>query len=418
MKKLSRRYKAILVYRAVRVHRLRSKRAGAIHRYRGRARSADLTFEPFEVSIWDGRSERRALCTKRPLVPPANLNLDLNIDETLKFLKDIRDRIGKKRSPGQPKGEWLSQKPGRMPRIGSFYDFAKIETISISAALILASCYDRARRISGATPPAVNYADWPMAVFRVLQDVGFFEFIGHVDLDASGIPTHQDQSDERRICSAISGKNANGLEQCSNEIFQLLLFLSVDSENAEQLLADINSAVSEAMINVARHAYPSDFVAASIYDTVGQWWFAAQADRPSRELKIVVYDQGATIPGTLPRREWFKSTVESVMRSVVPDFIYDRDKNQRIGSLDHEYINYSMRRGKTQTNDPERGLGLPQMQSLVDHCSDGSISIVSRSGLYRYAKGTSTMMRALPVDLEGTLVEWRLSLPAEASANE
>ncbi|GGG60020.1 hypothetical protein GCM10011415_02440 [Salipiger pallidus] len=349
--------------------------------------------------------------------PPHLINFEDGIEDTLLFLKSIREKMGRKRSPSSNRVNWVKEIPNRLPRISTFYDFSKIESISVSAALVIASCYDRARRMSGITPPAINYGEWPQDVFQVLHDVGFFEFVGHVGV-GSGIPVHIGGVSGRKVTSAVSGTNANGLEECSDRVLELLRFLSVDDEYAEQLLIDINSVVSEAMINVARHAYPKEFVENSEYDTIGQWWFAAQADRDKREIRVVVYDQGATIPGTLPQREWFKHAVETIMRSVVPDFDYDRDKAERIGTHDQHYINYSMKKGKTQTQDPQRGLGLPQMQSLIDLCDDGSISIVSRYGFYRYSKGTGITKSGLSTELEGTLVEWRLSLPAGVETNE
>lgn len=372
------------------------------------------SFRPFEVSIWDGKEERIALCMTQPLMPPANIDFGESIDNTLEFLKKIRNAIGKKQPSLAPSKKWIKEKVGRIPRIKSFYDYSSINSISISAALVIASCYDRARRIYGATPAAVNYADWPPHIFKVLHDVGFFEFIGHVATDGKLKNQHNDVEDGVRAISAITGANANGLEECSGQILKLLNFLSLDDETALKFLREINSAVSEAMINVSKHAYPQDYVTSSSYDTVEQWWMTAQADRVNRTLKLVVYDQGATIPGTLPRLSWFKNAVEQSIRKLVPNFVYNPEHR----TMDHEYINYSMQEGKTQTSDKQRGLGLPQMQSLIDLCDDGALTIVSRAGLYRYERTTGVHKRALPVELEGTLVEWHLTLPEGARRDE
>lgn len=348
---------------------------------------------------------------REPVAPPKNIDFDGGLKETLPFLAKIKEQIGKKRIPGANRPSWIKYKNGRIPRLHGFYDYSQISTISISAALVIAACYDRAARISGKAPPAINYFQWPQEVFRVLYDVGFFEFIGHVKTQNPNLALHRENDGSHKIISAISGKNANGLEECSGEIYNLLTFLSYNETKATEILADVNSAVSEAMINVARHAYPEDFVEQSPYDTVGQWWMTAQADREDRTLRIVLYDQGATIPGTLPFRSWFKETVEAAMQQIIPSFKHSPDYR----ALDHEYINHSMKEGKTQTGDKQRGLGLPQMQSLIDLCDDGSLTIVSRGGLYKYSKNIGTHTQALPVDLEGTLVEWHLSLPEGAS---
>lgn len=401
MKKLTKRYKSALIYRA----RKNSKKIKSRARRAYRKAASEATFTPFIVNTWDGSINQKALCVRKPVTPPEHINFGDSIDETLVFLKRIRDGIGKKRHDGSPQPGWLKKKNGRLPRLGTFHDYSLIKSISVSAALVIASCYDRARRISGTTPPAINHQDWPDSVFRVLSDVGFFKFIGHKPPDNRGSFENQ-----LKICSAISGRNANGLEECSNEILELLKFLSYSERSATAILAEVNSVVSEAMINVARHAYPQNFVEESPYDTIDQWWMTAQADRHNQTLTVVVYDQGATIPGTLPHKEWYQKYVEKIMQHFRPDFDYHRDA-QHLRTLDPHFINHSMKKGKTQTNDPQRGLGLPQMQSLIDQCKDGSLTIVSRAGLYRYKKGNGVTKRALPLELEGTLVEWHITLP-------
>lgn len=365
-------------------------------------------FKPFEVKMWDGLVERSALCMRPPVIPPPHINFEDDIDLTLDYLKSIRDKIGRRKNKNVRRISWVKERKSGLARIGGFYDYSKIKSISVSAALVVASCYDRAKRITNSTPSAINYTDWPSEVFQVLYEVGFFDFIGHTGQSGLGEIYRAKFDDDFRVMSAISGRNANGLEQCSNEIVDLLKFLCPTSNEITKILPEINTAISEAMINVARHAYPDDFVAASPYDTVGQWWMTARADRSLQQLKIVVYDQGATIPGTLPHRSWFKATVEDVLRSIAPNFRYDHSHR----TLDQEYINYSMKKGKTQTGEPERGLGLPQMQALIDLCEGGTLTVVSRAGLYRYDKVDGVSKRALPTELEGTLVEWNLILPS------
>lgn len=402
MKKLSAKQRATQVWRARRGNNSNKK-----SRWR---QKNSVKFKPFEVSLWDGTAERVALCLRPPKIPPQNINFAEDVEETLIFLKNIRDGLGKRRQKSRKMPIWLKERDHKIPTISGFFDYSKINTISISAALVLASCYDRAKRLTNRVPPAINYADWPSQVFQTLYDVGFFEFIGHsgeMGTSVLGEVYRRKSADHVQIMSAITGRNANGLEACSIEIERLLKFISPLKNDAGDLLPEINTAISEAMINVSRHAYPDEFVESSVYDTVGQWWMTARADQGLRRLTIVVYDQGATIPGTLPHRAWFQNTIENVMRAVIPAFIYDDTRRTH----DHEYINYSMQKGKTQTGERERGLGLPQMRELIDLCRDGTLTVVSRAGLYRYSKGTGVSKRPLQTELEGTLVEWELFLP-------
>ncbi len=365
-------------------------------------------FKPFKVKIWDGLNERTAICTRQPNIPPADLNFDADIDATLRFLKIIRDKLGTKRSNPYARLTWVKERKNRLPTINSFHDFTKIKSISVSAALVIASCYDRAKRITKVTPPAINYDEWPDEVFQVLFEVGFFDFIGHTGSTAIDEVYRTKIDSDFKVMTALSGRNANGLDMASEEIEGLLNFLYNSGSRASNLLPDINTAISEAMINVSRHAYPEDFVVSSAYDTVEQWWMTARAEHSSQQLTIVVYDQGSTIPGTLPYRSWFKTVVQDAMRVIIPDFIHDESYR----ALDHEYINHSMKKGKTQTGEPGRGLGLPQMQALIDLCDAGTLTVVSRAGLYKYDKASGVTKRALDTEIEGTLVEWNIFLPS------
>lgn len=361
MKKFSQKQKQQQIRRANNSLKKRIRRKG-IFSAKSDRRTPEQTFKPFEVSIWDGSNERTALCMRPPSIPPKHINFDADIDTTLEFLKLIRDKLGRRKSAARPTQNWVRERRGYLPRIGGFHDYSKIQSLSVSAALVVASCYDRAWRITGSVPPAINYTDWPKDVFQVFYEVGFFDFIGHSGQTGIGESYRNKCDDDFRVMSALSGRNANGLAECSGEILNLLKFLRPTDDDLRELLPEINTAVSEAMINVARHAYPDDYTLQSDYDTIGQWWMTARADRSLQQLTIVVYDQGATIPGTLPYRSWFKATVQDILRSVAPTFVYDDTRR----TFDHEYINYSMKKGKSQTGERERGLGLPQMQALID----------------------------------------------------
>lgn len=241
--------------------------------------------------------------------------------------------------------------------------------------------------------------------------MGFFEVIGHAPAERIK-EVYQEKLDiSYKISKILSGKNADELEVASDILLELLNYLSLAPEMSEDLIIDINSAVSEAMINVARHAYPDDFIKQTDGVCLGKWWMSAKADKSTNTLTIVIYDQGATIPGTLPRRQWYQETIEAVMKAIIPDF----DAANRRHTIDHEFINFSMKKGKTQTGNARRGLGLPQMQELIDICPDGTISIVSRQGIYKYAKNIGVFKQALAVELEGTLIEWKLTLPEGAA---
>jgi len=155
------------------------------------------------------------------------------------------------------------------------------------------------------------------------------------------------------------------------------------------------------MINVARHAYPEDFE--SPFDQVKRWWIAASANRVERKLNVVVYDQGASIPRTLPKQSWTSKInhLFGIATGSVPNVQYPHDA---------EYIAFAMDEGRTSTYEPGRGEGLPQMKEFVQICGGGSLTILSRGGKCVYRPDFLTK-EPLVVPIDGTLIEWEIHLP-------
>ena len=81
----------------------------------------------------------------------------------------------------------------------------------------------------------------------------------------------------------------------------------------------IYTGLIEAMDNCATHAYPEDHEFR--YPTEqGRWWMSGSVAN-DRELEVIFFDQGATIPGTLPHsgmREiayhWMQQTLISPLK--------------------------------------------------------------------------------------------------------
>ncbi|MFT9091026.1 MAG: hypothetical protein ABF479_08500, partial [Gluconacetobacter sp.] len=213
MKKLSKRYRKILIYRA-----LKGMHSRQVFRHK-RTKSSSY------VTLWDGISEERALCQSPPTTPPKNIDFEENIEETLSFLKVIRDRLGKKKTTPRHRLTWIKRRKNKKPIIKSYYDFSAIERLDIAPALVIAAAYDRAKRLTGSVPPAVNYTQWTKSAFQTLYEIGFFDLIGQKHHDKI-TKEYEDKLDSNiRICRAISGKNADNLNLCSDSMSELLKFL-------------------------------------------------------------------------------------------------------------------------------------------------------------------------------------------------
>jgi anti-sigma regulatory factor (Ser/Thr protein kinase) len=402
MKKISHRQRYFLARKA---------RQGNMTRSRTKSETNTSKFTPFEVEIWDGKGVESVVCLLPPRRPPEILCLRENTDATLVFLQKLNQTVSGQPKKKSLKSNWIDRKPNRPPQIKGYTEFSEIAVFATAPALILAAVYERAKVASGEVPPAVNFPNWSPQAFQTLYEIGFFEIIGHAPAEKIREVYVEKQDTSYKVAKTLTGTNADGLKEASDVICELLDYLSIDESTGEDLIAEINSAVSEAMINVARHAYSDSFISQSSKVCLKKWWMSAKADKSDNSLTIAFYDQGETIPGTLPRREWYQETIETAMRSMIPNFVYASQQR----SIDHEYINYSMKKGNTQTGESRRGLGLPQMQDLIDLCPDGTLSILSRQGLYRYDKDIGIYKRKLQIALEGTLVEWKLILPKGAT---
>lgn len=202
----------------------------------------------------------------------------------------------------------------------------------------------------------------------------------------------------------ITGENSTMLQGVCEAILELSRFVG----DSEPLRADVhlalNSALGEAMANVAAHAYP-EVVGESDGEQLNLWWVSASADRDARTLRVVAYDQGASIPVTLPQRSWasalsFSSALASISRDGTVPHPHDA-----------AYIEFAMGEGNTQTGLPGRGEGLPQMKDLVKICGAGSLTILSRGGVCCYRPGEQVNSQPLPIPIKGTLIEWEMCLP-------
>lgn len=390
MKKLTLRYRRWLIRRSR--YGQRTKQRGS-----GRSRSRNSRI----VTAWYGDRVERVLCVREPRIPPSEICLVSNPLETLSFLDGWRERHAIKSNVVNPKRyNWVRQakRKGQLSRIKGYVDYSKINYISTAMALIIAAEYDRARRLIESVPPTINLDEWNSRVFSKLYELGFFEIVGL----SEGVDSLYHDDGDIRTMRIVSGRNAADLQSASENLIELSRYIDEDGPIGEEVLKALNSALSEAMVNVSRHAYPEDHNFA--YKHVGAWWMTAAADRGNRSLTVVMYDQGASIPVTLPKKSKWRAARDFVLRnmSTHKSFEYQDDAT---------YIEGAMRLGETQTGEPGRGEGLPQMMELIDVCRSGALTIWSRGGVCRYTQNGGTVGGNYEHSVGGTLIEWIIRLP-------
>ena len=353
------------------------------------------------VTAWLPSGTEEVICTGGRVLCPEVLCLEKNQSTTLSFIEEVRQGIQASNPDlhGQ-KWAWLNEDKKvsrKMRRIGRFRDFSTIREMSTAVGVVVASEYDRNATLVGELPPPINLQHWQDPVFEHLYQLGYFEIIGLTEQLKDKVTTTGD----RRTMRLISGQNAAELEHVSSSLDELLSFLGGDEDDFTEPMFVLRNAISEAMINVSKHAYPDDHEFARTH--VRKWWVTATADRAYETFTIVIYDQGASIPVTFAKKQWSESAKDMIRKLV------GRNSNEQYGD-DGAFIRAAMEPGKSQTNQEHRGLGLPEMKSLIDVVGAGKLSIFSRGGNCTYTNETGYSHSTAGCSIGGTLIEWTLSL--------
>lgn len=148
------------------------------------------------------------------------------------------------------------------------------------------------------------------------------------------------------------------------------------------------------MTNVAQHAYPDPQKDIDIYQA---WWMSGSFDTQTRLLTVMFYDQGVTIPASLPQ-----SKLWGAIKGMINP-----------GSTDGEQISAAFEVGRSRTKEAHRGKGVAQLLHPLHVCSRGALRIISRRGVYVSNCENGQMeceVSNTKSALEGTFIEWKLYL--------
>lgn len=348
-----------------------------------------------KVQLWQGGDPEWAVCAQVPGKPPRRLCLVTNTRESIEFIERLQNpaRFGK-----VPSRKIVDRSVGKMPRIGSYYDFSYPNFISTSAAVVLASHYEIIRARYHEVPPTVDLHLWNDDVFRKLYQLGFFEIIGIS-------PQREDvviSEGDTRTMQIVSTKNADDLGRIDASLQNLCQFLNLNGGVPDSAIIDLLTGLSEAISNVTNHAYPPDYHP-NLPDT-GRLWVAATADRTNNSLTVVVYDRGVTIPLTYPRIKRMQHVLDFLSRTLrqQSDFRYQNDGT---------YIEAAMLYGGSRTDEKHRGKGLPQMMGVIERIGPGRTVVFSRGGWCMRDSNGRFERGAVPYTIGGTLIEWTVELP-------
>jgi hypothetical protein len=317
---------------------------------------------------------------------PANLCLDQNTDETLSFFESLRYRTllhgVRVNRPHQTRIAWVR----------GYSDFTTMRRISPGAALILAAEYDRIYRIGSSIPNSVDIKQWDPLVYSTLYGLGFFDLLG---VAQSGSANHVLPSPkEGNFVQAPMqrGENANW-EGASDALLELFNVVGGDNTARVNLLG----AVVDAIENVRGHAY-SNRGPLQTRLIPPFWWISGSADRAEKRLTLSIYDQGVTIPVTLPNK-WAGSAVLNAFFN-----LFGHSFDPERPDYDGKALKAAMQLSSTATGLTQRGKGLSKIRDVVSQSKDGRLKVISRRGIYSFENGTE-LFHTCSTPLMGTLVE-------------
>ncbi|MCY4058403.1 MAG: hypothetical protein OXG44_10415 [Gammaproteobacteria bacterium] len=295
---------------------------------------------------------------------PAEFSLESNFDEVVALLHKIRQASGQQRNTR------------------TTIDFTTIEQLSPTAALVLAAELDRWNHLITRKLRPVDIHQWNPMVRRQLRDMGFFDLLA--------VPkrylVEDDTNPDTRYVAFRTGNKADG-----HMIHQLR------TEDLDPVVGTVPkgrrlyAAVTEAMTNVAQHAYQGHVQRPN-------WWLSASHNVSQRRVSVMIYDQGQGIPNTLPAR--LSERVMSVLRN----------DHARLIQAAHDLA-------RTSSQKAHRGQGLARdvRGYLRDLDVPANYRVVSLRGEYSYTiDGGSSPGREDLITHEkalyGTLIAWELSV--------
>lgn len=382
MKKLTERRRNWLLHRQRYVAKKRTNR---------RLPELITVTQPFGPT-WRAKAARHNFCM------PELLCFNENCSESLVALADIRGKLNLPMRGTRRGREVSKHRNARIRQAGLYRSFEGLKTVTPAAALVLAAEFERAGLLTGITPTVYNVEKWAENVLDTLWDIGFFDIVGF----PTGVS--KPKLDEDFVLLPMrSGDTADSVAIA--ELIDNLKALYPDGHcdaAASGALVHLYGAMVEAVVNVCRHAYPQQ--GRYPYRPVRRWWMTGAVDRRERWTQAVIFDQGVTIPISLP--DWqhyarWQTRIASKLGLAPSPEDYKSDG---------EAIATAVEEAVSSTGDPHRGHGLAQMRDFVNQCSEGYLRIMSRCGEVVFLPGGKRDIKTYDVSIGGTLIEWNVLL--------
>lgn len=265
-------------------------------------------------------------------------------------------------------------------------NFNNIRHVGAAAALMLAAELE-VIKIKNDSKYVANDRRWDPNVRHQLMSMGLFDLlkVNHQTVKTGGEPLDEDFV---RFVSGFGGLNGHDIMKIINNVEAAFPAGSITAP----FLTFLYGGMGEAVTNTRDHAYAEN----TREDKTSRWWISASVNKTSREIKVICYDRGLTIPGTISQS----------LRKIeaIGAFVQGELNDQNI-------IKAAMLKRKSSTRQPFRGRGLKELMRLINHSGQGWLEIYSRRGMVRYEAngafpGGNYTSHALKRELHGTLVIW------------
>jgi anti-anti-sigma regulatory factor len=271
-------------------------------------------------------------------------------------------------------------------------DFTATKVISSAAILFLVAEIDRCRKVAGVAILSGTYPK-DKRLNRQMRDTGFYDALG-VKVEGP----KQERGFPVEYIKVQSGTQADG--RMAVGLRQALLG-PLEAQLEKEKRGSFFRGLTEAMTNVSQHAYPDDWHTGPIKVIKKGWWMLGHINKLSKQLKIMIVDQGIGIPRSLPRNH----------RDVLPSLL----AMLNLDSTDGAMIHAAMELGRSRLEQSHRGKGLNDLKQIIDLCQAGTLRILSKKGEYQYrvhAGKSISIVNAFEDSLNGTFVEWSIPLDA------
>jgi hypothetical protein len=262
-----------------------------------------------------------------------------------------------------------------------FIDFSTVDKIGVSCALALSAEIYRCKYIRPGRGPRIINGNYPKneEVYKKLYYMNFYRIFGIGEPVGYDDPK-DDGGNYHFMMQAFSKVDAARIAEFRDAC--LAAFGKLDDKARKRM----QGAISEALLNSFNHAFSEmgDYAVAGRHA-----WLAGYVNLERQEMAVMVFDQGAGIPRTLP------SNLAEILVSVLPGIDLTTDSAK---------IHAATQLGRTSTGTQGRGKGFRSMKAFVDACEDAELQVFSNSGRYVYRANDDRTFADYSQSIGGTLI--------------